>query len=222
MLAAVSQKTMKALRAPLPSEQGWTRLMRLHGATFLTSLLREILIRREILPDGAQWMDDVDAERMVLYGMGAGLPPPERLKASDFVYGFHKYLFDFIRLRRITPEDAIDSEKMIGLLFMARHSQDSFYSLTPAARRRAIPTEQVDAIDKIAEVGGRKPQMLFSHACDRVFKLSVRRRVHHRTLRLLALIEQTASDPKELWREHRGITELLTELTGDDGKVHGW
>lgn len=221
-MVVAAERTLREMRAPLPSEQGWARLLRCHGATFLKSLLTELLIRRELLPGGTAWMDDVDAERMVLYGMGSGIRPPPRLMASDFVLGFHKYLFDFLRLRRITPEDAIDTEKMIGLLFMARHASGSFYGMTPAERRRSVPTEQVDAIEKIAEVGARKPQMLFSHACMRVYKLALQRRVHHRTLRLLALIEQTASDPKELWKEHRGIAELLIELTGTDGRVDGW
>lgn len=194
-----------------------------YAATFLEALVCELVIRKELLPDGASWLDDVEAERMVLYGMGAGQTPPQWLSAADFCFAFHKYLFDFIRLRRLTPEDAIDADKLIALLLMARKGEGVLIALpTAKERRRALESEQVNAVDAIAAYGGKKPQMLFSYACERVHKLAVRRRCHHRAVRFLALLEQATISPTELWREHQGIGELLTELTGSDGKVDGW
>jgi hypothetical protein len=224
MVAAADHRLLRELRRPGPNEEGWAKL--LHGrysATFLEALVCELVIRKELLPEGAAWLDDIEAERMALYGMGAGLEPPSWLSAADFCFGFHKYLYDFLRLRRVTPEDALDADKIIALLLIA-HKGGSVLEVLPTAkeRRRATSAEQVNAIDAIAEVGMRKPQMLFSYACERVHKLAVRRRAHHRSVRLLALLEQATVDPKELWKEHRGIGELLTELTGSDGKVDGW
>lgn len=194
-----------------------------YAATFLEALVCELVIRKELLPDGAAWLEDIDAERAVLYAMGAGLTPPTTLNASHFTFGFHKYLFDFMRMRKLTPEDAIDSDKLVALLLMAKRGEN-ILNILPSAkeRRRAMNSEQVAAIDAIAAVGQRKTQMLFSHACERVYKLAVRRRLHHRAMRFLALLEQSTVDPRELWREHRGIGELLTELTGTDGRVDGW
>ena len=192
------------------------------GLTLLEARLCDLIIRRELLPDGTAWLDDVEAERVVLSVMWAGVKPPEELSAADFSLPFHKFLFDFIRSKNVKPEDGIDADIVIALCLQSMHGKKALMSFsTREARRQALGPTKVEAIDAI-EHATLRVGIPFLFACERVHKFAVKRRAHHRTQRLLTLLEQTNHDPKELWREHRGIGELLVELTGSDGKVDGW
>ena len=192
------------------------------GLTLLEARLSDLIIRRELLPDGTAWLDDVEAERVVLSVMWAGVKPPEELSAADFSLPFHKFLFDFIRSKNVKPEDGLDADIVIAMCLKASRGPKALTDFfTREARRQALGPVKVEAIDAI-EHAPLRAGIPFHFACDRVHKFAVKRRAHHRVQRLATLLEQTNADPKELWREHRGIGELLTELTGSDGKVDGW
>ena len=210
-------------RRPPPSEQGFAKALRGKGATFLRALLVELIIRRELLPDGTAWLEDVEAERMVLYGMCAGETPPPGLDAGQFTYGYHKWLFAYLKRVAVRKHEALTTDMVVGLLVLHEHGEKALRDFpTAAERRQLLGPKRIADIEAIAEMGRRDPQMPFSFACKRVRDFAVKRRAHHRCMRLMVLLEQANADPKELWKEHRGIGELLTELTGSDGKVDGW
>lgn len=223
------RKLFVDLHAPLPSETecgaAWHKRLRAANwsVSFYEALLWEIVDRRELLPDGASWLSDVEAERVVLYGMGAACQPPANLDASHFSYAYHQFLFGYLKRCRLTPDEALTTNKLVTLVLLAERG-DSALELYPTMpeRKAAVGWTRVGDIEAIAAVGASDHRMLFDAACHRVFSLAVRRRARHRTHRLLLMLEQATIDPKELWREHTGVGELLTELTGSDGKVDGW
>ncbi len=217
------------LHYPLPSEaeigRQWHKRMREANwsVSFYEALLWEIVDRRELLPDGKSWLDDIEAERFVLYGMGAAKRPPAYLDASHFAYSFHKFLFDYLKSLELEPHEALDTDKLIALVLISERGDTVLeFSPTVEERRVALGQKRVSDIEAIAASGSAEHPMLFSAACKRVFQLAVRRRARHRTHRLLVMLEQATVNYKELWKEHQGIGELLTELTGSDGKVDGW
>jgi hypothetical protein len=202
---------------------GLHRPSRKYSVSKLEALLVDLFIRVEFPTGGISWLDDIDAERFVLYGMGAARQPPGHLDASHFTLSYHKFLFGYLKRCALRPEQALDTDKLIALVLMSERGNEVLDAFqTPQERRRALGPHRTGIIDAIATAGGRMPQMRFELACERVYKLALRRRAHHRTQRLLVLLEQATVDEKELWKEHRGIGELLTELTGSDGKVDGW
>lgn len=223
------RKLFVDLHAPIPSEaevgRQWHKRMREANwsVSFYEAILWEVVDRKELLPDGRSWLDDVDAERFVLYGMGAGINPPDYLDASHFTLAYHKFLFAFVARFNIDQYGGLTTDELISLCVMGQHGEGALEQFPSYAdRRRALGPVRVAAIEAIEEAGKKVPPMKFTAACERVHKLAIRRRAHHRVQRLTVLLEQATVDEKELWREHWGICDLLTELTGSDGKVDGW
>ena len=203
------------------------RVSHRRSASLLRALLVDLVLRRELLPDGKSWLDDVDAERWVLRHMWEGCRPPDDLSPIDFEYTFHKWLFRYVKDLEIDPgqegKEFLNLDRMVTLCIMHRHGEDIALSLkTEQDRRYMLGSDRWECLEAIANVTEKAQWMKFEAACQRVRTLAIRRRCHHRAQRLLVLLEQATVDPKELWREHRGIGELLTSLTGTDGTVDGW
>jgi hypothetical protein len=183
----------------------------------LEALVLDLVLRRELLPGGLSWLDDIDAERFVLYGMGAGHAPPAWLDASHFTFGYHKFLFGYLAKCGVSPEEALTTDGLISLVLLHERGDHVFAAFpTYAERRKALGPMRAGAIDDIAAVGRRDHPMLFSEACKRVRDLAVKRRTHHRVQRLLVLLETPQPATKDLWAELNGIAELLRALTGTD------
>jgi hypothetical protein len=190
--------------------------------TLLETLLFEILVRRELLPDGKSWLADVDAERAVLYGLCSGEEVPAWFDPA-FTIPFHAFLFKELSGRKPQREDRLTAEHVVGIALLAEHGTVVFERWTKTDdRRTALGWERTEAIDAIFDVAGQRQPMQFKYACSRVHKLGVRRKLHRQTIRLTALLEQATVDPKEMWREQRILGELMTKLTGDDGRSDGW
>jgi len=203
------------------------------SASLLQALLLDLLLRKDLLPDGVSWLDDVDAERWAIWWLWQGKKAPDYLKPEDFFYGYHRRLFNYFRHVEVPAGDFLDIGRVITLLLLARMDEKVLDTLqTAEERRRALGSERVGWLERIDAIatghpgfwpGGRcVQQYLPEHAFKRVWQLARRRKAHHRGQRMMALLEQATVSSRDLWEEHRAIGALLTEITGTDGKVDGW
>jgi len=202
------------------------------SAYLLQALLLDLLLRKELLPDGVSWLDDVDAERWAIWWLWQGKKAPDYLKPEDFFYGYHRHLFNYFRHVEVPAGEFLDVDRVVGLLLLAKRKDALEHLPSSDDRRRALGSERLGWLLRIDAIATGHPgfwpegrcvqQMLPEFAFKRVWQLARRRKAHHRGQRMMALLEQATVSTRDLWEEHRAIGALLTEITGTDGKVDGW
>ncbi len=211
-------EALDELSIPLPSEaergKKWHKRLREANwsVSFWEALVWELLDRREILLDGRSWLDDIDAERWVLWWMWQGRKPPEALRPEHFTAGYHRYLFQFLSAVPAS-EPVFYADRCISLLLVHQHGEKAVHGLRTAKdRRRALGTERVRTIDDIDLIYRSGPQMVWEEAWRRVAGLSARRAAHAQAVRLIALLEQASVDEKDLWTEMENIERSLGKM----------
>lgn len=191
------------------------------SASFLEALVSEFARRRELLPEGASWLDDVEAERWVLKHMWAGMKPPVWLNASDFFYPYHKYLFAFTLRTDLQSGEHLNASMVVGIECL--HARETALEEFPTyeERCRMLGATRVNFIEAIERVGDGRPTLPFLFACHRVHELSWRRKSHDALTRLGILLESATLDDDDIRKTFALLRDHLTELFRVRREYHG-